>query len=67
MARFAPSPATTPQYQQILGVRFFVGDAPEAVEIGAGGSANGAGDALLFKPLGQAEPQHAVRHRPAAR
>lgn len=37
MARFAPSSVLSPKYQQILGVRFFVGDAPEAVEIGARG------------------------------
>lgn len=33
----AKSTIHPPQYQQILGVRFFVGDAPEAVEIGARG------------------------------
>ena len=37
MVRLASPPATPSQYQQILGVRFFVGDAPEAVEIGARG------------------------------
>ena len=37
MARLAPSPAASSRYQQILGIRFFVGDAPEAVEIGARG------------------------------
>jgi UDP-N-acetyl-D-mannosaminuronic acid transferase (WecB/TagA/CpsF family) len=37
MARFNSSPVPASQYQQILGVRFFVGDAPEAVEIGARG------------------------------
>ena len=37
MARLAQPPAVSTQYQQILGVRFFVGDAPEAVEIGSRG------------------------------
>jgi UDP-N-acetyl-D-mannosaminuronic acid transferase (WecB/TagA/CpsF family) len=37
MACLAPTPVSRPRYQQILGVRFFVGDAPEAVEIGARG------------------------------
>lgn len=37
MARLDPSSVAAAQYQQILGVRFFVGDAPEAVEIGARG------------------------------
>ncbi|HEY1787131.1 MAG TPA: WecB/TagA/CpsF family glycosyltransferase [Verrucomicrobiae bacterium] len=36
MAGLAPSPSRT-QYQQILGVRFFIGDALEAVEIGTRG------------------------------
>lgn len=37
MARLAQPPAISTQYQHILGVRFFIGDAPEAVEIGSRG------------------------------
>jgi exopolysaccharide biosynthesis WecB/TagA/CpsF family protein len=37
MARLSKPHDIGPRYQQILGIRFFVGDAPEAVEIGARG------------------------------
>jgi UDP-N-acetyl-D-mannosaminuronic acid transferase (WecB/TagA/CpsF family) len=37
MKNMVPPAAENPLYRQILGVRFFVGDAPEAVEIGLRG------------------------------
>ena len=37
MKTAVPTATEDPHYRQILGVRFFVGDAPEAVEIGVRG------------------------------
>src|SRR5580704_5824419 len=59
MPETIPLPADS-QYRQILGVRFFVGDAPDAVEIGARGG-------LVVVPAGPAliELQRDTEYRQA--